>query len=72
MKTAEILEKIPLNYNEQSGLNGIINEIAEKYSFIKNDIVVSAIFVPESDFRDKVNPFLMKVKREGIIIWLKE
>ncbi len=108
-----------LNYNEQLGLRNIINELTDKYLFIKkiilygskrrgdfledsdidllfimdsdvtrsvkseisdtiyphevaNDIVVSAIFIPESDFRDKVNTFLMKVKKEGVILWSRE
>jgi predicted nucleotidyltransferase len=104
-----ITEGLPLHYNEQLGLKGIINELTKKYHFIKrvilygskakgdfledsdidllfitdsdvsrsiklrmsdviynyelsNNIVVSAIFIPESDFRNKVNTFLMRVK----------
>ncbi|MEW6416494.1 MAG: nucleotidyltransferase domain-containing protein [Nitrospirota bacterium] len=111
-----IAEQIPLNYNEQCALKGIIDELVSKYPFIKriilygskargdfiedsdvdllfivegdvsrsikmqmndiiynyelsHDVVISAIFVSERDFRDKVNTFLMKVRKEGIVIW---
>lgn len=113
------INSIPLNYNEQTGLKGIIEELTEKYPIIKkiilygskargnyleesdidllfitdyeiphsskmeisdiiynhelaNDIVVSAIFVPESEFNKSINLFLKKVKEEGIIIWSRE
>lgn len=113
------IDSIPLNYNEQTGLKGIIEELTEKYPFIKkiilygskargdyieesdldllfittndiprfskmeisdiiynyelaNDIVVSAIFVSESEFGKSINLFLRKVKKEGIIIWSRE
>ena len=103
-----------LNYNEQSALKGIIDELAGEYTFIKriilygskargdfredsdmdllfitetpvsrsvknqmsdliydyeleNDIVVSAIFVSEPE--SKLSPFLMRVRREGKVIW---
>lgn len=36
---------------------------------LSNDVVISAIFVSESEFRDKINTFLMKVRKEGIVIW---
>lgn len=39
---------------------------------LANDIVVSAILIPESEFTDKVNPFINKVKREGMVIWSRE
>lgn len=39
---------------------------------LSNDIVVSAIFVSEPDFREKLNPFLMRVKKEGLILWSRE
>ncbi len=110
---------IPLNYNEQKGLKGIIGELTEKYPFVKkvilygskargdyveesdidllfitdydiplsskmeisdiiynhelaNDIVVSAIFVPESEFNKSISLFLKGVKKEGIIVWSRE
>lgn len=113
------IDSIPLNYNEQTGLKGIIEELTKKYPFIKkiilygskargdyleesdidllfiidyevphfskmeisdiiynhelaNDIVVSAIFVTESEFSKSISLFLRKVKEEGIIIWSKE
>jgi predicted nucleotidyltransferase len=105
------LDTLSLSYNEQMGLNGLVNELTGKYSFIKtimlygskargdflegsdidllfisdenipwsikaemsdiiynhelaNDIVVSAIFVSESEFKSKVSLFLIKVKKE--------
>ena len=114
-----IAEQIPLNFNEQSALKGVIDELTSKYPFIKriiiygskargdfiedsdidllfivegdvsrstkmqmndiiydyelsHDVVISAIFVSEKDFRDKVNTFLMNVKKEGIVIWSTE
>lgn len=119
MMKRENLDTIPLNYNEQIGIKGIISDLVEKYSFIKqiilygsrarggflegsdidllfvteteitrslkteisdtiydhelaNDIVVSAVFISESDFRNKISPFLMSIRKEGIIIWSKE
>ncbi|MDI6891317.1 MAG: nucleotidyltransferase domain-containing protein [Thermodesulfovibrionales bacterium] len=113
------IDAIPLNYNEQTGLKGIIEELTGKYPFIKkiilygskargdymeesdidllfitandiprlfkmemsdviynhelaNDIVVSAIFVSESEFSESVSLFFRKVKKEGIIIWSRE
>jgi len=114
-----IAEQIPLNFNEQRALKGVIDELTARYPFIKriiiygskargdfvedsdidllfivegdvsrstkmqmndiiydyelaHDVVISAIFVSEKDFRDKVNTFLMKVKKEGIVIWSTE
>lgn len=114
-----IVESLPLNYNEQRALKGIIDEVISKYPFIKriilygskargdfiedsdidllfivegdvprstkmqlndaiynyelsHDVVISAIFISEGDFRDKVNTFLMMVRKEGIVIWLRE
>src|SRR4030042_6058589 len=110
-----VTDRIPLNYNEQYALKGIINEVTSKYPVkriilygskargdflegsdidllfitegsvdrsikfqisdiiynyeLSHDVVVSAIFVSESDFRDKVNIFLMRVKKEGVVIW---
>lgn len=113
------IDTISLNYNEQVGLKGIIDEIVTKYPFIKkiilygskargdfleesdmdllfitdgnipramkaqisdviynhelaNDIVVSAIFTSESEFDKRVSLFLMRVKKEGIILWSRE
>jgi len=107
---------LSLNYNEQIGLNGIVQELTDKFQFIKkvilygskarvdfvgdsdidllfilerevsrleksemsdiiydyelaNDIVISAIFIPEHEFRDKASIFLAKVRKEGIVIW---
>ena len=39
---------------------------------LANDIIVSAVFIPESDFKSKINTFIMKVKKEGVVIWLRE
>ncbi|MDI6745433.1 MAG: nucleotidyltransferase domain-containing protein [Thermodesulfovibrionales bacterium] len=114
-----LIFELPLNYNEQTGLDGIVSELSDKYPVIKrailygskargdsleysdldilfitekdisrqikseiydiiynhelaNDIIVSAVFIPESDFRSKINTFIMKVKKEGVVIWLRE
>ncbi len=115
-----ITQELPLNYNEQRGIKGIIDELTKKYLYIikkiilygskargdfledsdidllfisesevsraaksemndiiydhelSNDIVVSAIFISESDFKNKINTFLMRVKKEGVIIWSRE
>ncbi len=114
-----IVESLPLNYNEQRALKGIIEELTSRFPFIKkiilygskargdfiedsdidllfivegdipratkmqmndliynyelsHDVVISAIFISEKDFRDKVNTFLMMVRKEGIVIWSRE
>ncbi len=113
-----VIKNIPINYNEQHALKGIINEVTSKYpvkriilygskargDFIEDsdidllfitegnldrstrfqisdiiynyelshDVVVSAIFVSESDFRNRVNTFLIRAKKEGIVIWSRE
>ena len=113
------MDTLSLNYNEQIGLKGLINELTKKYSSIKtiilygskargdfleesdidllfisdnnipwslkaemsdiiydhelaNDIVVSAIFVSEFEFKNKLSLFLMKVRKEGIVLWSRE
>ena len=115
----EAIRELSLNYYEKFGIKGIISELTEKYSFIKeiilygskargdfledsdidllfvtegkvltqlkfqiydiiynyellNDILVSVVFVSASDFRNKVNTFFMKIKEEGITLWLRE
>lgn len=39
---------------------------------LSNDVVVTAILIPEKDFQGKINPFFKAVKREGITLWKKE
>ena len=39
---------------------------------LAHDVVVSGVFVSEQDFRNKVSPFLIKVRREGIVLWSRE
>ena len=39
---------------------------------LKHDIIISAILVPQADYRNKITPFLMNVRKEGILIWLRE
>jgi predicted nucleotidyltransferase len=39
---------------------------------LANDIVVSAIFISESEFKNKVSLFLMKVRKEGVALWSRE
>jgi predicted nucleotidyltransferase len=48
-----------------------ISDIIYKYE-LSNDVIISAIFISEPEFRDKLNIFLMKVKKEGVVIWSKE
>lgn len=113
-----IIDRIPLNYNEQCALEGILKEVTSNYSIksvilygskargdyiefsdidllfitddnmdrstrfqisdiiynyeLSYDVVVSAIFVSDSDFRDRISTFLMKVKKEGVVIWSRE
>jgi predicted nucleotidyltransferase len=39
---------------------------------LKHDIIISAILVPQADYRNKMTPFLLDVRREGILIWSRE
>lgn len=39
---------------------------------LENDIVISAIFVSESEFEAKLSLFLMRVRKEGQVIWSRE
>ena len=39
---------------------------------LKNDIIISAVIVPKTDYRYKINPFLINVRKEGILIWSRE
>jgi predicted nucleotidyltransferase len=48
-----------------------ISDIIYNYE-VSNDVVVSAIFVSEADFRERISLFLMRVKKEGIVIWSRE
>lgn len=58
--------------------NGFLRTIKSQMSDIiynhelSNDIVVSAVFVSETDFKNKLSTFLLKVRREGITLWSKE
>ena len=35
---------------------------------LENDIVISRAFVSEKDYRERQTPFLMNVRREGIVV----
>lgn len=48
-----------------------ISDVIYNYE-LDNDIVVSAVFVPEADFERKVSLLLKSVKREGIVLWSRE
>lgn len=48
-----------------------ISDIIYNYE-LANDVVVSAIYVSETDFINKISPFLMRVRKEGIVIWSRE
>jgi len=39
---------------------------------LERDIMISAIIVPQADYRNKISPFLMNVRKEGILIWSRE
>jgi predicted nucleotidyltransferase len=39
MKKKEILHNVPLNYNEHQGVQGVIDEIAERYPPVKKIIL---------------------------------
>ena len=39
---------------------------------LKNDVIISAIIIPQADYRNKISPFLINVRREGILIWSRE
>jgi len=119
MINKNMIDTVSLNYYEQLGVSGIINDLAKKHPSIKKvilygskargdfledsdidlffvcdanvprsvkyeiydniyeyellyNIVVSAIFISETDFRDKVSTFIMMVKKEGVILWSRE
>lgn len=48
-----------------------ISDIIYNYE-LKHDVIISAIIVPQSDYRNKVSPFLINVRKEGIVIWSRE
>ena len=48
-----------------------INDIIYNYE-LANDIIISTIFISETEFTDRVSPFLIRLRKEGIIIWSKE
>jgi len=48
-----------------------MNDLIYNYE-LSHDVVISAIFISEKDFRDKVNTFLMMVRKEAIVIWSRE
>ena len=39
---------------------------------LATDIVLSAIFISESEYKTRVSLFLMKVRKEGIVLWSRE
>jgi predicted nucleotidyltransferase len=39
---------------------------------LAHDLVVSALFVPVSDYQEKVSVFLMRVRKEGVLLWSRE
>ena len=49
----------------------LISDVIYNYE-LKHDIIISAIIVPRADYRNKMTPFLMDVRREGILIWSRE
>ena len=54
----------------RSSKNQLIDAIYDHE--LRNDVVVSAIFISESAFNLEASPFLKQAKREGIILWLRE
>ena len=49
----------------------LISDIIYNYE-LRHDIIISAIIVTQADYRNKMNPFLMNVRKEGIAIWSRE
>lgn len=39
---------------------------------LENDVIISAIVIPQADYRNKNSPFLINVRKEGILIWSRE
>ncbi len=39
---------------------------------LDHDLVVSALFVPVLDYQTKVSALLMRVRKEGILLWSRE
>jgi predicted nucleotidyltransferase len=39
---------------------------------LKHDVIISAIIVPQADYRNKISAFLINVRKEGILIWSRE
>lgn len=48
-----------------------IGDIIYEYE-VSHDVVISAIFVSELEPREKINVFLIRVKKEDIEIWSEE
>lgn len=48
-----------------------MNDIIYDYE-VANDIVISAIFISEAEFTERISPFLIRIRKEGIIIWSRE
>ena len=49
----------------------LISDIIYNYE-LKHDIIISTIIVPQADYRNKMSPFLINVRKEGIVIWSRE
>lgn len=62
---------IVTEYGVSRGIKYQISDMIYDHE-LKYDIIISAIIVPRSDYRDKVSPFLNNVRKEGIVIWSKE
>ena len=44
-----------------------VEKIASELSF-KHDLLISAIPIREGDYRERVSPLILNIKREGVII----
>ncbi|MGA1794293.1 MAG: nucleotidyltransferase domain-containing protein [bacterium] len=54
----------------RSSKNQLIDAIYEHE--LRNDIVISAIFVSKSAFSREASTFVKHAKKEGIVLWLRE
>lgn len=49
----------------------LISDVIYDYQ-LKHDIIISAIIVTMADYLKKITPFLINVRKEGIVIWSRE
>ena len=62
---------IVTEYSIPREIKYLISDIIYNHE-LEHDIIISAIIVPQSDYRNKISPFLINVRKEGIVIWSKD